>query len=112
MSIINVVTTVISAVSDWEKAAGNAVSTESISRAKRLITRPIGVVSKKDIGACSTPIRIIKCSFRLAIYPDNFKVNCIVNVRIPSKNGKMNDKNNRDTLDYLERYQMLNKHSY
>lgn len=63
MIVINIDMDVLS---DDENDCGNDESTDSISLAKRLIIRPMGVVSKKAIGAWKTPDRIKLCNFLLA----------------------------------------------
>lgn len=55
--MIIVIRTAVAVPNDDENDCGNEESIESISLAKRLIIRPIGVVSKKDIGARKTPNR-------------------------------------------------------
>lgn len=56
--IIIVIVTCVRVENDDANEDGNDASIESISLAKRLIIRPIGVVSKNDIGARKTPRRI------------------------------------------------------
>jgi len=67
MSIIIVINICANIENDDENDDGNDESIESISLAKRFIILPIGVVSKKDIGACNTPDNISICNFLLAI---------------------------------------------
>lgn len=59
-------TTCANVENEEENDAGNDESIESTSLAKRLMILPIGVVSKKDIGARRTPVKTDECSFRLA----------------------------------------------
>jgi hypothetical protein len=66
MSIIIVINVDVNVPNDDENEDGNDESTESISLAKRFIILPIGVVSKKDVGACNTPANINACNFLLA----------------------------------------------
>ena len=55
--MIMVIRTLAAVENEEEKDDGKEESIESMSLAKRLIIRPIGVVSKKDIGARKTPNR-------------------------------------------------------
>jgi hypothetical protein len=66
-SIITVINTLASVPNDEENDDGNDPSIESISLAKRFIILPIGVVSKKVIGARNTPYNIDECNVLLAI---------------------------------------------
>ena len=61
-----VIKTFVNVPNDDENEEGKDESMESMSLAKRLITRPIGVVSKKAIGARSTPIKTEECNVLLA----------------------------------------------
>ena len=61
-----VIATCVSVPKEDENEDGNDESIESMSLAKRLIIRPIGVVSKNDIGARKTPRKIDEWSCRLA----------------------------------------------
>ncbi len=66
MSIIIVINVDVNVPNDDENEDGNDESTESTSLAKRFIILPIGVVSKKDVGARNTPPNINACNFLLA----------------------------------------------
>lgn len=68
ISIIIVINTLANVENEEANEDGKEASIESISLAKRLIILPIGVVSKKAIGARKTPNNIDLCSVLLAAY--------------------------------------------
>ena len=85
ISIITVIKTEFKVANDAENEDGNDESIESISLANRLIILPIGVVSKKAIGARNTPCRMDECNVLLAAQAARYTNNCRVKLAVPRK---------------------------